>query len=282
MPAAETSNLPVPLPALERAEPPLAAIDWAVLARAHARLENPSLAARLSDALGSPVERGQRLLPAAWQRRIGDASRRALERALDAAVRSLPAEPPADTVRRHRRLAGLTGAFGGFFGLPALLVELPVTTTLMLRAIADIARAQGEDLTQLEARLACIEVFALGGRTPADDAAETGYLGVRLAMATAVREAQQHVARHGLAAGGGPAMARALSAVAARFGFAVSQKTAAQLVPVVGAAGGALVNMAFMEHFQSMAESHFAVRRLERRYGRETVHQAYRRLSAAR
>ena len=32
----------------------------------------------------------------------------------------------------------------------------------MLRAIADIARHQGEDLSTLEARLACVEVFALG------------------------------------------------------------------------------------------------------------------------
>ena len=32
----------------------------------------------------------------------------------------------------------------------------------MLRAIADIARHHGEDLSTLEARLACVEVFALG------------------------------------------------------------------------------------------------------------------------
>ncbi len=43
--------------------------------------------------------------------------------------------------------AGVTGGVSGFFGLAALPVELPVTTTLMLRAIADIARHNGEDLS---------------------------------------------------------------------------------------------------------------------------------------
>jgi hypothetical protein len=57
----------------------------------------------------------------------------------------------------------LSGALGGFWGLPGLLVELPVSTILMLRAIAAVARKEGEDLETAEARWACLEVFTLGG-----------------------------------------------------------------------------------------------------------------------
>jgi hypothetical protein len=55
----------------------------------------------------------------------------------------------------------------------------------------------------------------------------------------------------------------------------VSQKTAAQLIPVIGAAGGAAVNLVFMSHYQEMARGHFVVRALERRYGRDLVQANY-------
>ena len=52
-------------------------------------------------------------------------------------------------------------------------------------------------------------------------------------------------------------------------------KLAAQAVPVLGAVGGAAVNTAFMDHFQAIARGHFTVRRLERRYGKAVVREAY-------
>jgi EcsC protein family len=55
------------------------------------------------------------------------------------------------------------------------------------------------------------------------------------------------------------------------FGVVVTQKLAAQAIPLVGALGGAAVNYAFIEHFQDMARGHFIVRRLERAYGKEVV-----------
>jgi len=50
---------------------------------------------------------------------------------------------------------------------------------------------------------------------------------------------------------------------------------AAQAVPIVGAAGGAGINLLFLDHFQETARGHFVVRRLERRYGKERVRSAY-------
>jgi len=59
-------------------------------------------------------------------------------------------------------LASASGAVGGALGLAALPVELPVSTAIMLRTIAEFARQEGEDLAGPRTRLACLEVFALG------------------------------------------------------------------------------------------------------------------------
>ncbi len=82
-----------------------------------------------------------------------------------------------------------------------------------------------------------------------------------------------------MAKGSAPAIVRLIAMIAARFNVQVSQKAAAMMVPVVGAAGGALVNTLFINHFQDMARGHFTVRRLERRYGADAVQQAYRSLA---
>ena len=68
---------------------------------------------------------------------------------------------------------------------------------------------------------------------------------------------------------------RLVSLIAARFGIVVSEKAAAQLVPVIGAAGGALINTIFIGHYQDMARGHFIVRRLEKTHGAGPVREAY-------
>jgi len=173
-----------------------------------------------------------------------------------------------------------SGAVGGAAGLPGLLVELPFSLTVMLRAIAAHARAQGEDLSQVEARLECLTVFAYGSRSPGDDAADSTYFAARAALARAVSQAAEYVAERGLAEAaaerGAPAIVRLVALVAQRLGVAVSEKAAAQLIPLLGAAGGAAVNALFMSHYQETAWAHFTVRRLERAHGAEAVREAYR------
>ena len=169
-----------------------------------------------------------------------------------------------------------TGAGGGAFGLAGLPVELPLSTTIMLRSIADIARSEGESLAAPEGKLACLEVFALGGRRPNDDATESAYFAVRGVLAKAVSEAAQFITEKGLVEEGAPALIRLVAQVASRFGAAVSEKVAAEAVPVIGAAGGAAINLLFIDHFQDMARGHFIVRRLERAYGAELVRAEYR------
>lgn len=254
--------------------------DLLELKRAKDLLENPGLAAKLAQVAGSPVEKGMQMLPARWQAGVHKATHAALEKAVDVAVRSLGTRPrSAPRNRFHRIAAAASGAAGGAFGLAALTIELPISTTLMLRSIADIAAAEGEDPRELDTRLACLTVFALG-TTPSrgEDPSESGYFAARSALATAVTEASKHLAQKGLAKSGAPALVRLLNLIAARFGIVVSEKAAAQAIPILGAAGGALVNTLFIGHYQEMARGHFIVRRLEREHGMAAVREAYERL----
>jgi len=248
--------------------------DLTELKRGKQLLENPGLAAKITSALGTPIEKGLALLPGAWTQAVHKASEAALMKALALAVKSLGDEP-ASSDRMHKIAAATSGAVGGAFGLLALAVELPVSTTIMLRSIAEIARSEGEDPHNIDTKLACLSVFAMGGRTRDDDAAESGYFAVRAGLASAVGEAAKFLAEKGMSKSGAPALVRLISVLGARFGVVVSEKAAAQAVPILGAAGGAAINTIFMAHFQDMARGHFMVRRLERVYGEEVVKNAY-------
>jgi hypothetical protein len=254
----------------------LTRVDQVDLAYAKALLESQSLASRVTDFIGKPIEKGIDLLPADWSGWVGEASRRAITRAVDVALATIGGnEPRRAREAMHKLAVAVTGASGGYFGLAALGVELPISTVVMLRSILDIARSEGERIDDVGVRLACVEVFALGGPGAGDDAAETGYFAVRAVLARAVSEAAEHVAKRGLAREGAPAVVRMIAQVAQRFGLVVSEKAAAQAIPVVGALGGAGINTLFIDHFQDVARGHFIVRRLERIYGTHLVREAY-------
>jgi hypothetical protein len=153
-------------------------------------------------------------------------------------------------------------------------VELPVATVVMLRSIADIARSEGHDLSHPDTRMACLEVFALGGGG-AESATETGYYAVRAALSQTLTEAARHIAEHGVTRKGAPVLVRAVAAVAARFGIVVEQKVALAAVPLLGAVTGSAINTLFIDHFQRRARGHFVVRRLEAAHGYATVRRAY-------
>jgi hypothetical protein len=250
--------------------------DGEALRPAKRLLEHPSLAATITGIIGIPIEKGFALLPTKWSEVVTSATSTALAQALNVALLTVDdTATRASSDRLHKLAVAASGAAGGFFGLPALVVELPVSTTVMLRSIADIARSEGERLTSPETKLACLEVFAFGGFSQSDNATKTGYFAIRASLARAVSEAAQHLAQKGVAQQGAPAVVRFLTQVASRFGVAVSEKLAAQAMPVIGAVGGGLINSVFMNHFQDMARGHFILRRLERTYGPELLNSAY-------
>jgi hypothetical protein len=254
----------------------LPAKDLDDLRYARTLLEHPSLTARLTSQLGTPIEKGLALLPADWSGALSTATRVALTRALDVAVATMDDRRPGPAANRlHKLTLAATGAVGGAFGLSALAIELPVSTALMLRSIADVGRSEGEQIRSIESRLACIEVFALGGRLQSDDGAEVGYFAIRTALARAMAEAAQFIAERGVVREGAPALVKLVAQIAARFELVVSEKAAAQALPLIGAAGGAIINLLFIDHFQRMARGHFIVRRLERAWGREAVRENF-------
>ena len=254
--------------------------DAAALARAVDQLEHSSFATRLANALGQEIERLGRMLPHPVANVVDRAVEGAIRAAFATTLRTLKPRKGGGQRAAHKAVVTLSGTVGGAFGLAALPVELPFSTMVMLRSIAAIARASGEDLSQPEAALACLQVFALGTSKEDRLALESSYFSVRSILAKSVSEAARFVVNRGLADEGAPVIVRLISQIATRFGVVVSQKLAAQAVPIVGAAGGAAVNYAFIDHFQSIAEGHFTVRRLERIYGPEPVRAEYSRLLA--
>lgn len=258
--------------------PGLSGSDMEALKAAVAALERQSFAGRIARIAGRQMGLVGRPVPPEIQRVAMDAAQKALSTALKVALASLEGAPQGDTTRFHRRLAAVAGGLGGAVGLASLPIELPVSTTIMLRSIADIARNEGENLADPKTGLACLEVFALGGHAD-DNVLEGGYLAVRGLLAKSVSDASRFVAARGVAKESAPALLRLIGQLSSRFGVVVSQKAAAQAVPLIGAVSGAAINIAFTEHFQTLARGHFAVRRLERVYDPAMVRAQYARIA---
>jgi hypothetical protein len=258
--------------------------DQAALADAVEKLEDQSFAMTVANKVGVPVEALLRLVPTGAQASLGDAINKALEHCLRVAVRvgRSASGSSSRSNKLHTAATGVTGALGGFFGLPGLAVELPVTTTLMLHSIVDIARRNGEDLSKPENVLACLQVLALGPGGSKVDVLQSTYYAARAALMQVTRDAATHVAAQGLSRESSPAVVSFLSRIAARFGIEVSEKAAAQMIPIAGAAGGLTINMIFSQHFQRLAQGHFTVRRLERTYGPDLIRNEYERLRSQR
>lgn len=251
--------------------------DVARLQYAKELLEKPSIAARLTNFVGMPFERTFDYLPEKWTGAIQAITHKSLQHALAAAVKTLESDDRKySNDKLHKFLAAASGGIGGAFGLPALAIELPATTVIMFRSIADIARSEGEDIHSIETRLACLEVFALGGNSGKDNAMESGYYAVRALLAQQLSEATKYLVEKGIAGKGAPALLRLIAVIASRFGVTVSQKAAASAVPLIGAAGGALINSIFMDHFQNMARGHFIIRGMERKYDGKAVTEGFK------
>ena len=257
------------------------AADHAALMDAVRRLEHVGPALRLANAVGRKVNALKNLAPERATKIIDGATMAAMKVALRAALASLSGKPVRDRDRAHKLLVAASGAAGGALGLASLPLELPFSTTLMLRSIADIARAEGEDLRAPETAMACLEVFALDGRAPGENISESGYFAIRGLLARSISEAARYIASRGVADEAAPALVKLMAQIGSRFGFVVSQKFLAQATPALGAIGGAAINLAFIDHFQSLAKGHFTVRRLERKYGADYVRAEYERIAEA-
>ena len=241
------------------------------------KLEQPSLTAKIADLVGRPIERGFKLLPKNWNQKVGEATEVALRKGLDFAILTMGNKETRNARNwLHKLIVTSSGVAGGVVGPYSLIVELPFSTCVMLRSIADIARSEGHDVSLVQTKLACLEVLALGSKSTKNESAETGYWTVRGALARSVSEAASFLTEKGLTEKGGPPLARLIAAVASRFSSVVTEEAAAKAIPIVGAVSGGAINYLFMNHFQETARGHFVVKRLEKKYGRVLVEETYR------
>lgn len=214
-------------------------------------------------------------LPEEWQARVSEATSLALREAYRIAATTQSTESVGEPgvmdralewakgERWHQIASGLTGALGGAGGIATTLIDLPVTITLMLRSIQQIAAGYGENLHDEGIRSQCVAVFALGGPALDDDAGETGFIAARLALS-------------------GKAVAEILSAVLPRLSIMVSNKALAQATPLLGALAGAAINPTFTSYYQTMAHVHFRLRRLERDADADQVQACFERVLRVR
>lgn len=268
-----------------------------LIADAAQYLEHPSLLMQLANVVGKPLEMVLKAVDKVAPGRVDDAVSAALRTALNMAVRTIPAGTQSDAITvvgdvneigstpsfLHKLSVALTGSVGGLFGVAGLALELPITTTIMFRSIASIAKEHGENVADAEVQLQCLTVFCLGGPGTGDDALDSAYLATRFGLQEMVTHATRAVA--GLTAaelaasiqrGAAPAVVSLIAKIAARFNVTVSQKVLVQSIPVLGAATGATINVAFMDHFNRVARFHFGIRSLERKHGIDVVQAAYR------
>ena len=244
----------------------------AELVRARGLLASSHLVIRLTGLLGRAFDMSGgavlRRLPGSVRDGLDAVVRRALTTAVSTALLTVGRDGPLARITGARWFGAasvaVSGFTGGAAGLPGTLLELPVTTMLLMRAILEVARAEGEDLSSPEVLLAVLEVFALGGPEPVT---EGSYFVARIGTTELLRQA----AGQGIAG----IMPRAVATVATRFGVPVAWKLAGQAIPIAGAAAGAALNVAFLDHFTARARGHFIVRRLERVYGADAVRTAF-------
>lgn len=245
-------------------DPPIRRLDAAAQAEVAALAKRQhragSLLLKAVTFAGGQVEDVLRALPAGARDQIQDAVKGALTRSYELAERSRGGRVSGD--RAHRVLATLSGALGGVGGLPTALAELPVATTLIFRAVQDVAAAHGEDPTSAETRIECLRVFGAGGPGETDDGIDTSFVGARLTLT-------------------GPAVNKLITTIAPKFAAVLGQKLASQAVPVLGAAAGAGTNYAFIDYYVEIAHVHFGLREMARRYDTAQVTEAFHRSLAS-
>jgi len=227
---------------------PAKAHDQEIAALARRYRNAGSLGMQVLSLIGSQAENLLERLPDHAKDRLEEATRRALQVSLQAAQRSRGVVPDQKSWL-NTAMATAMGAAGGAGGLPTALAELPVTVTVLLRAIQGIAAEHGFDATDPLIAQECLIVFAAAGPLETDDGGEMGFLATRVTMTGATV--------HGL-----------IARIAPRLSTAMGQKLAAQTVPILGAVAGAATNYAYTSYYQQMAHVHFGLMALEQRSGR--------------
>lgn len=257
-----------------------------------AALENPGFLMKASAYLGRPISALTKRIPDRMQSMIQKGVDKALATGLRIAIASLSASDnkdisPLGAKNRkwgHTAAAMGLGAVSGVTGGWALALELPLTTTLMMRSIASMAQASGFDPSHPQTALEILTVFAYGNPSLKGDGASgdgTFYM-QRAALDVLVRDGAKFIAGKSAAQvlaavenGAAPRLIELLAKIAARMNILVGEKFIAQSMPLLGAAGGAAINGMFNDYYSNIAYYAFGLKRLEKQYGQAVVREAY-------
>jgi hypothetical protein len=245
-------------------------------------IEQPSFFIKVSNFIGSPIEKLMDKLPEGSRNKISDITNDALLKGTNLAVKSLEyveSNNEHDSKKIHKLVASLLGGGAGLFGFTALAIELPLTTTVILRSIAEIAKMNGEDMKSIETRLNCVQVFAFGSKSKEDDGVNSSYYAIRILLSREIAMLAgrlESILAGDLSSG---ILAKFLGKIAERFSQNVLVKFAGQAVPFIGAAGGATINYFFTDFYQDIASAHFTIRRLERKYSPEFIESEYNQIA---
>jgi hypothetical protein len=257
--------------------------DLIILTKAKLQMEEIGWAMKGLNKIGNVIQNKIDLLPEKQLKKLQKISYDILLKVVDANLLSMKSDRKIQRPinNAYKTMVTTSGVIGGTFGMIAFTADLALTTKIMMRSIMDIARSEGEDITVLDTQLACLQVFALGGKSKHDDNLDTGYYATRITLNSTVKGATAGVGKltSSLLKSSSNPIIQLLGAVASRFSIQVSEKFVAQVVPILGAAGGGAINLAFINHFQSMAHAHFAIRRLERKYDEKTIRKVFEKIS---
>ena len=166
------------------------------------------------------------------------------------------------------------GIPGAQLVIPSLiLTDVTSSMTLLSRHTCRIATAYGysskkaENLPHLMAAMA-----------PQTESSDEGYLALKTAVVTSIRESGQFMARSAsvvldrqLLEREAPQMIRLITYVADRLGIVITQKELGVLVPIAGAVLNSSINVAFQQVGHQTAKDYFRRAILEDRYGEEIV-----------
>ncbi|ARC38053.1 protein EcsC [Paracoccus yeei] len=206
-----------------------------------------SVAMELLNAVGGKAEGLIERLPKPVRSRMDRITLAALNRAFSAASRSRGLlSDRGDWF--NRALSTASGAAGGLAGFAGATVELPVTITLLLRAIMDIAAEHGFDPDSDEARQEALHIFASAGPLAEDEGADLGLIAARMTIT-------------------GQTVQTLVAKVAPKLSASLAQKLAAQAVPIFGALAGATINYSFTRYYQEIARVQFGLMRLSQETG---------------
>ncbi|QUS37088.1 EcsC family protein [Falsirhodobacter algicola] len=210
---------------------------------------------------GTRAEGLMERIPMPVRERIEEATAFALRRCYGFAAAARGARLPDAGRHGHRVAAVLSGGLGGFGGLASSVVELPATVSIFFAAIQKVAASYGFDPEDEAVRVECLRVFGSGTPFEEDDGVNTAFLASRIALTGAGAQ--------GL-----------IASVAPRLAAVLSQKLAAQTVPLLGAATGAAVNLAFITYYQELAHVRFGLLKLAKDHPEGEVMESFRAAAA--